>query len=341
MADRCREQGSAALFLLRAKEVCTWHNRNPRFVQTGYRPPLPAPVPASRPRRDVVSILATEYGGSGFCCCAFPHVPCFDCSRGPVLPRGYWTLCPGEVLQRFHTSICQGLSTCPMDRCEASNVLTVSLPDLAPALVNSARVLRFLRPAAFVMGAYVGFQLWKGRTRERYVLDAIGLSSAAFLGASSMMERFLLEFDRLRTHILTHERNLDGGDTVGEVLTTRQGVHRMVAHSCLIPGDIIHLAEGRVPADCRVVESCGLRIDSSFLPHRRMDKHGGHPVTAAPEKEDTSVLEANCVALATSFVTEGTATAVVTRTGDDTAVCLLASRLASYSPLQVLFTPWI
>lgn len=225
----------------------------------------------------------------------------------------------------------------PAEYHAASNSLPKSLPDVAPVIVDSAHFLRSLRPLAFVMGvgASVGTQLW--RVREKSVIGVvIGLSAAAIISASSTMDRFLLHFDRLRTHVLTQRRNSDT-----KCVVTRQGVQKMVSQSCLIPGDIIHLTEGRVPADCRILESCDLRIDSSFLPHRNTQEGRGHLVTAVAERENSSVLEANCVALATSLVTGGSATAVVARTADDTAVCLLVARLASLSPLQVLLSPWI
>jgi len=41
----------------------------------------------------------------------------------------------------------------------------------------------------------------------------------------------------------------------------------MVERSSLVHGDVVHLKEGRVPADCRVLQSFGLRNDDSFLPH--------------------------------------------------------------------------
>jgi len=266
-------------------------------------------------------------------------------------------LCPGEVIVRFQTSICNGLSDSEIEEdCREANKFPSSLPEAKPELVTSAVFLRFTCPA-LLLGALAGLQ-WQ---RARNTLGALGLSFS-LLAVSSVVERFLLAFNRLREHVLSVQYSLQ---QEAMFLTTRRGTQSFVHATNLLPGDIVHLKEGPVPADCRVLEATGLLVDDSFMPHRRMtasehivsaatraldinpkDTCGriclqGRTVTAAADEEGSSVLDANCVALAATFVRHGTATAVVTRTGDRTAVCCLLSRLSSFSLLQVLFSSWM
>ena len=290
-------------------------------------------------------------------------IPAEDCQRQLAdrnmcgYCRGYWTLCPGEVTLRFHTSISLGLSTSAHQalsgKCD-SNKLPASLPELAPATLAAVGLLRLLRPAVLTAGALAGTQCSKASHRP-FAMVAIGLC-VAVLGASSVLDRFVVAVEQLRRHVLSAVPACLA-EAEKTVLATRGGVQMMVERSSLVHGDVVHLKEGRVPADCRVLQSFGLRIDDSFLPHRGVkvselcvsglglwassDRHRGHAVTSRAEEEDSSVLSANCVALATSRVASGTATAVVTRTGESTAVCLLLARLSSFSLFEVLCLPWM
>ena len=274
--------------------------------------------------------------------------------------RGYWTLCPGEVIVRFQTSICNGLSDREIEEdSREANKFPSSLPDAKPALVMSAVFLRSTCPA-LLLGALAGLQ-WQTARNTKVLFGVLGLS-LSLLAVSSVVERFLLAFNRLCEHVLSVQYSLQ---QEAMFLTTRRGTQSFVLATNLLPGDIVHLKEGPVPADCRVLESTGLLVDDSFMPHRRMtasehivsaatraldmnpkDTWGriclqGRTVTAAADEEGSSVLDANCVALAATFVRHGSATAVVTRTGDRTAVCSLLARLSSFSLLQVLFSSWM
>ena len=260
--------------------------------------------------------------------------------------RGYWALCPGEVTLRFRTSISLGLSTSAHQalsgKCN-SNKLPASLPELAPATLAAAGLLRLLRPAVLTAGALAGTQCSKASHRP-FAMVAVGLC-VAVLGASSVLDRFVVAVEQLRRHLLAAVPACLA-EAEKTVLATRGGVQMMVERSSLVHGDVVHLKEGRVPADCRVLQSFGLRIDDSFLPHhgrKELESHSqrGHAVTSRAEEEDSSVFSANCVALATSIVASGTATAVVTRTGESTAVCLLLARLSSFSIFEVLCLPWM
>lgn len=284
--------------------------------------------------------------------------------------RGYWTLCPGEVTVRFHTCIVNGLAGASLPGCADPSDIPASLPSPRLTLLSAAAILRAVRPASLATCAVAGTQLRRVRGSPA-IFGVLGFS-VALLGASYVLDRFVLSVRRLREHV-HFARHANGKQEV-MVKTTRNGKQRFLPGRSLVPGDVVHLNEGDyVAADCRVIESRGLRIDDSFFPHRGivasaedsadelprinrmkatnpvlgLDCHRqvqsirGQAVTATAEDEESSVLNARCVAFATSTVTAGTAIAVVTRTGEDTAVCLLLSRLCSFSLLEVLFSTWV
>lgn len=259
-------------------------------------------------------------------------------------------MCPGEVLLRFQTSLSRGLSASAHARACAQNdrnELPASLPTLSPALVFTAAILRAIRPAALAAGLFAGTQL--GKVRENPAVLRELCLSGALLSLGFVLDRFQEAFDGLREHVA--ESSLEQI----RVWTTRSAKNILVRSSDLVPGDIVHLQKGLVPADCRVLESLSLCIDNSFLPPRGPKAHSlvrilgvlpfndfihGHAVTEVADDENSSVLDAQCMAFATGFVTSGTGTAVVTRTGKSAAVCRLLSRLSSFSPLDVLLLSW-
>jgi magnesium-transporting ATPase (P-type) len=254
-------------------------------------------------------------------------------------------------LLRFQTSLSRGLSAIAHARACAQNdrnELPASLPTLSPALVFTAAIMRAARPVALAAGLFAGTQLGKCAKTK---LGALFLTGA-LLGLGSFLDRFQEAFDGLREHVAASSLKQT------RVWTTRSAKKILVHSSDLVPGDIVHLEEGLVPADCRVLESLSLCIDNSFLPRRGPKVHSlvpallrvlpsndcscrrGHAVTEVADDENSSVLDAQCMAFATGFVTSGTGTAVVTRTGKSAAVCRLLSRLSSFSPLDVLLLPW-
>ena len=229
------------------------------------------------------------------------------------------------------------------------NRLPPALPD-APALAQLAELLRKMRPAALATGALVGMQL--RQVRDKPAIGALGVSAVLLVCASSVLDRFILAFDRLRSHLLAA-----GGAWEGSVLATRGGSRCIVDISSLVAGDIVHLEAGcRVYADCRIIEAEGLHVDHSFLPqHSSFSSHDPRhllgnrgvqrpgdacEVTAAADREGSRVLDAQCVVLATGTVTSGRGTAVVTRTGERTAVYGLLFRLCSLGLTQALFSSW-
>ena len=243
-------------------------------------------------------------------------------------------MCAGEVLLRFQTSLARGLSTSAHARACAQNdpnELPATLPTPSPGLTVSAAIVRAIRPAALAVGLFAGARLCKVRG-DPVALRTLG-AAGALLGVGCVLGRFQETLRCLREHVVSSR--LVACQQM--VLTTRSAKEVLVPSSSLVPGDIVHLQAGFVPADCRVLASSGLCIDDSFLAPRGSRRRA---VTEVAADEQTSVLEAGCMAFATASVISGTGRAVVTRTGNTTAVCSLLSRLSSFSPVDVLLLPW-
>ncbi len=105
-----------------------------------------------------------------------------------------------------------------------------------------------------------------------------------------------------------------------ELLPLRVEVRRptgveIVNAADLVPGDIILLAEGaKVPADCRLIESWGLRVNMATLTGESL------PQTRSSEPDDSDVpQQARCLLLAGTTIVAGEGSAVVYAIGMNTA----------------------
>ncbi len=79
----------------------------------------------------------------------------------------------------------------------------------------------------------------------------------------------------------------------------------------LVPGDIVLLAEGaKVPADCRIVESWGLRVNLATLTGESRPK-----ARSAEADQAADPLQARCLLLAGTLIVAGECSAVVHATG--------------------------
>ncbi|WP_284155231.1 cation-translocating P-type ATPase [Sulfuricystis thermophila] len=108
----------------------------------------------------------------------------------------------------------------------------------------------------------------------------------------------------------------------------------VVPAEALVPGDVILLAEGaKVPADCRIIESWGLRVNLATLT--------GEPLPKARSAEPDWVddpRQARCLLLAGTLVVAGECAALVYATGMNTAFGQIAHLTQTagetVSPLQ-------
>lgn len=83
----------------------------------------------------------------------------------------------------------------------------------------------------------------------------------------------------------------------------------------LVPGDVILLAEGaKVPADCRIIESWGLRVNLATLTGESLPKARSAEADCAD-----SAQQARCLLLAGTLIVAGECAAVVYATGMNTA----------------------
>ena len=112
----------------------------------------------------------------------------------------------------------------------------------------------------------------------------------------------------------------------------RDGAETVIDAAELVPGDIIRLEAGDfVPADCRLLQSAGLKSEESALTGESVpsDKDAAAEVAEkAPIGDRTNMVFSGC------SITYGTATAVVTATGMDTEMGKIANLLDSESDTQ-------
>ena len=116
----------------------------------------------------------------------------------------------------------------------------------------------------------------------------------------------------------------------------RDGKETVIDAAQLVPGDIIRLESGDfVPADCRLLQSAGLKSEESALTGESVpsEKDAEAEVAEnAPIGDRTNMIFSGC------SITYGTATAVVTATGMDTEMGkianLLDGEIDTQTPLQ-------
>ena len=101
----------------------------------------------------------------------------------------------------------------------------------------------------------------------------------------------------------------------------REGSEREIPASELVPGDIV-LASGEdvVPADLRLVEASGLRVNEAVLTGESVPANK----RANPVEEDAPLAERSCMLYKGTGVSEGSAVAVVVHTGMDTELGRIA-----------------
>lgn len=109
-------------------------------------------------------------------------------------------------------------------------------------------------------------------------------------------------------------------------LVVRDGTEQEIAQEHLVPGDVILLQEGvRVPADARVIESWGLKINEAILTGEWL----ATLKQTEPVAEKTSVADRDTMAYMGSVVEEGGGKAVVVATGTNTEIGKIGTLLQS------------
>jgi len=103
----------------------------------------------------------------------------------------------------------------------------------------------------------------------------------------------------------------------------------------LVPGDLVRIADGdRVPADLRLIESHGLRIEQAALTGESV------PVSkqSDPVPADAELADRRCMAYSGTLVAGGQATGVVVATGTQTEIGCISTMLGE---VEHLTTPLI
>jgi len=113
----------------------------------------------------------------------------------------------------------------------------------------------------------------------------------------------------------------------------RGGVRQRIAAGELVPGDIVYLQSGdKVPADLRLLDVRGLRVDESALTGESLPVEKQASVMA----HDTLLADRRNMAYSSTLVTFGTGRGVVVATGDATEIGRISELIAS---TEVLATP--
>jgi calcium-translocating P-type ATPase len=119
-----------------------------------------------------------------------------------------------------------------------------------------------------------------------------------------------------------------------EVTVLRDGAALRLAAEALVPGDVIFVQQGdNIPADCRVIEALGLRVNIATVTGESLPK----PRSAGPDAQGDALRARNLLLAGTSVVA-GEARAVVHATGMRTEFGRIAqltqAALEPPSPLQ-------
>ncbi|MGB5684311.1 MAG: HAD-IC family P-type ATPase, partial [Candidatus Electrothrix sp.] len=120
---------------------------------------------------------------------------------------------------------------------------------------------------------------------------------------------------------------------VAEATVLRSGGKQRIPSTELVPGDVVLLTAGdRVPADMRLLHCRDLQVAESALTGESV------PVTknVSPLPEETDLAERTNMAYASTMVTYGQASGIVTATGDQTEVGRISQLI---STAQDLATP--
>jgi sodium/potassium-transporting ATPase subunit alpha len=93
----------------------------------------------------------------------------------------------------------------------------------------------------------------------------------------------------------------------------RDGQITTLSTTLIVPGDMIRLKTGdKVPADCRVIASHGMKVDQAMITGE------SEPIDISVQNKSTNPLEAKNMVFNGSLVVEGACTCIAVRTGDAT-----------------------
>jgi sodium/potassium-transporting ATPase subunit alpha len=105
-----------------------------------------------------------------------------------------------------------------------------------------------------------------------------------------------------------------------QAIAIRDGKKQNLPAEQLVVGDLVHVEIGsRIPADIRIITCSGLKVDNSSLTGE------AEPLSRSPECTHNNPLETKNLAFFSTFAVEGSATGIVVKTGDNTAMGRIAT----------------
>lgn len=171
-----------------------------------------------------------------------------------------------------------------------------------------------------VLAVAAGLSLWHKEFVDAAIIGCIMLVNAGIFYIQTASARRVLRALR--------DQNQQ------QVTVTRDGREQALPASQLVPGDIVHVSEGeKIPADGRLIQASSLRINESQL----TGESNLVAKTTAPLTGEVRIDERTNMLYQGSFVAAGSASIVVSATGNATefgTVAGLAARKNEPSPIQ-------
>ena len=238
--------------------------------------------------------------------------------------RAWYTLTAEETLRELETSRQRGLR-----EQEAAARLEQYGPNRLADKPKDSAVKRFFAqlkdPMILVLLAAAGLSLWASGGEDWIeaviILVIIVVNAMISISQENNAEKALEELQKLSAPLAK---------------VVRDGEQKRLETDRLVPGDIILLEAGDlIPADARVLDSRGLKVDESALTGESMSVEksaAGALPSSTPLGDRVNML------LSSTVVTAGRAAAVVSATGMDTEVGQVARMLLdtedASTPLQ-------
>ena len=232
----------------------------------------------------------------------------------------FWALPVQKIVEILDTNIRNGLSESEVERrIKVFGPNVIEKPRRAPGLFILLN--QFKSPLILILLVAGIVTLFIAHYRDAFFIFAAVIANAA-LGfyQEYKAEKALAE---LKTYLKQRARVI------------RDGIEREVDAAELVPGDIVHLAQGdRIPADGRLVFINDLQVDEAILTGESL------PVSKSvdPVNSDAALGDQFSMVFAGTLVTQGIGTAVICRTDFLTELGKIATLVAESqreeTPLQ-------
>jgi cation-transporting ATPase I len=198
------------------------------------------------------------------------------------------------VLARLHSGAAGLSDVQAVERAQAQPAHEPS----APVELSAAIAQELLNPLAPLLAAGAGLSALVGSTLDAGIVAGVGGINAVVGGVQRYRtERAIRALVRpARVHVRVR----------------RDGATRLLPAEELVPGDIVLFTPGEeVPADCRILQSNALEVDTSILTGESLPS-----AKNAAASFETALSDRSCMLYAGTRVVAGSATAVVVAVGE-------------------------